>query len=315
MTDTRILFMGTPEFASTCLEYLIKNGYNIVGVVCQPDSPRDRGHKIAPPPVKQCLKDLSVPVCQPETLKNCALLPFLEQTKPDLIAVVAYGRILPMYVLEYPKYGCINLHGSVLPKYRGAAPIARAIMNGEEKTGLSTMYLAQGMDEGDIIFTLETQIGGRETAGDLTARLAALGAPLLAKTIDAVAAGTAPRTPQDHERATYAPPIQKHETRLDFSMSAKRVYNTFRALTPNPGTTTLCRGRILKITDMDYYDESIPGGAAGEVVYASKKALAVRCGDGNAVCILRLAPEGKREMGYADFINGRGVSEGEILGF
>ncbi len=313
MNDMRILFMGTPDFASASLQYLLERGYNIVGVVCKPDSPQERGHKIAPPPVKQCVKNLGIRICQPETLKDNAFQPLLKELKPDVIVVVAYGKILPPYILSYPKYGCINLHGSVLPAYRGAAPIQRAIMNGDKKTGLSTMYLAEGMDDGDVIYTLETEIGEQETAGELTERLAKIGAPLLAKTLDAVAAGTAPRKPQDSGAATYAPMIDKSESRLDFSMPAQKVYNAFRGLTPNPGVTAVCRGKILKITDMELSGEDEGGSVPGEVAVASKKTLSVRCGDGLAVRLLRMAPEGKREMNCADFINGRGIAKGDVL--
>ncbi len=311
--EIRILFMGTPEIASASLTYLIEQGYNIVGVVCRPDRRRDRGQKICAPPVKDCGEFHCVPVIQPETLKDEAFAPYLEEYLPELIVVVAYGKILPKYVLDYPKYGCLNLHASILPLYRGAAPIQRSIMNGELETGLSTMYMSEGMDEGDVIHTVKTPIAQDETAGELSARLADLGGPLLAKTIDEVVAGTNPRIPQEHLEATYAPMISKTESRLDFSKSAKEVYNTFRGLTPNPGTNICNRGRLLRITRMSLSEGKTPKGKPGEVVCASKQGLFICCGDGRSISIDRLAPQGRREMSFLDYVNGRCIKKGDVL--
>lgn len=310
MKKLKILYMGTPEFARANLEYLIAGGYDIAAVVCRADAASGRGRKLTPPPVKLCAEKYGIPVFQPQTLKDGAFAGEMAAIAPELSVVVAYGRLLPGYMLDAPKYGTINLHGSLLPEYRGAAPIQRAIMDGKSATGLTTMYLSPGMDEGDMILRAETGIGCDETAGELTARLAEIGAPLLARTIDLIAEGTAPRTPQDHSAATFAPMITKDEARLDFTMEAGRVYNIFRGCTPNPGVTAQLRGRVIRITAMERCEGL--SGRPGEVVEAGRQGAAIACGSG-AVRILRLAPEGKKEMSAGDFVNGRGIEKGEFL--
>ncbi|MBQ1955543.1 MAG: methionyl-tRNA formyltransferase [Clostridia bacterium] len=317
MDSPRILFMGTPEFASAQLEYLAKNNYNVVGVVCRPDSAKNRGMKLVYPAVKTCALEFlpeNTPIYQPETYKEGAAQYILDETKPDIIVVVAYGRILPKYVLDYPKFGCINLHGSILPRYRGAAPIQRAIMNGDKVTGLSLMYLSEGMDEGDVIDTVETEILPDETYGELSERLAHLGAEFLARGIDRIVSGEAVAVPQNNELATHAAMIEKSEAKLDFSLSAEKVYNTFRAVTPNPGATTLRNGKLLRVNAMKLYGGEIPEGIApGTVFCPTKKTAAVACTLG-AVELLRLSPEGKKETAIADLINGRQIAAGDILG-
>ena len=203
--------MGTPDFAACSLQKLIDEGYPIAGVFCQPDRPKNRGHKLMPCPVKETALAAGLPVYQPEKLRDGTALEILQQLAPELIVVVAYGRILPDDILALPKYGCVNVHGSLLPKYRGSAPIQRAVLAGETVTGVSTMYLASEMDAGDVIYTAETAIGPRETSGEIFDRLAPMGAELLIKTFRAIEDGTAPRTPQDHAAATYAPPLSKEE--------------------------------------------------------------------------------------------------------
>ncbi len=316
MTSPRILFMGTPDFAAVQLEHLARNGYDVAGVVCRPDSARDRGMKLAPPPVKETALRLlpGVPVYQPVTLRDGAADAMLRETRPDLIVVVAYGRILPADVLNAPPLGCINLHGSVLPAYRGAAPIQRAVIHGDRETGLSLMYLSEGMDEGDVVDVLRTEIGPDETYGELSARLAGLGAPFLAAGIDRIAAGTVVRTPQDGAAATYAPMIEKAEARLDFSRPARQVYDLFRGVTPNPGATAVKGDKPLRVAAMRLFAGSVPALAAGSVFFPTKKTVAVVCGDGGAVELLRVAPAGKKELAAADWINGRGVSAGDVLG-
>lgn len=308
----RILYMGTPEFAAVSLKYLIDNGYCVTGAVCRADKPRGRGMQVLPPPVKVIAEAAGIPVFQPETLRGGALLPVLQETAPELIVVVAYGKILPLDMLAYPRLGCINLHGSLLPKYRGAAPIQRAVMNGEKKTGLTTMFLSQGMDEGDMLLTAETEIGADETAGELTARLAQLGAPLLAETIEQIAGGRIVRIPQRHEDATYAPMLDKAEGRLDFSRPAAELYCVYRGLTPALSVSARFRGKAVKLTAMRPEPAGeVCSGADGEIVRCGKEGIAVRCGDGRALIVTELAPEGKRAMGAADFINGRAVQTGE----
>lgn len=309
-----LLYMGTPAFAAVSLQYLIDQGYHITGVVCRADKPKGRGMQVLPPPVKVTAEAAGLPVYQPETLKDGALQPVLEATKPDLIVVVAYGKILPPDVLNAPRLGCINLHGSLLPKYRGAAPIQRAVMDGEKTTGLTTMYLSQGMDEGDMLLKTETEIGADETSGELTERLARLGAPLLAETIERLADGTAVRTPQNHAEATYAKMLEKAEGRLDFSQSADSLYRIYRALTPALSVTTAFRGKLVKVTEMCLSPVKACNGQNGEVIACSKQGIDVRCGDGSVLTLKALAPEGKRAMSAADFINGRAVQPGDCFG-
>lgn len=316
MDSPRILFMGTPDFASVQLAHLIDNGYNIVGIVCRPDSAKNRGMKLTCPAVKSCALEHSlagIPIYQPDTFRDGAGQYILDETRPELIVVVAYGRILPQYVLDYPKLGCINLHGSLLPTYRGAAPIQRAIMNGDKTTGLSLQYLSLGVDEGDVIDSLETEILPDETYGELACRLSHLGKEFLARGIDSIARGTAVAVPQDHSKATHAAMIEKSEARLDFSADAQSVYNTFRAVTPNPGATTLRNGKQLRINSMRLYSGELPSAPAGTVFFPTKKTAAVLCGSG-AVELLRLSPEGKKETAVADLINGRQLVAGDVLG-
>lgn len=310
--ELRILFMGTPDFAAASLEYLIQNGYTIVGLVCRADKPKNRGMQIMPPPCKLVAGAAGLPIYQPETLKDGSFQSVLDETQPDLIVTVAYGRLLPQYVLDYPKYGCINLHGSLLPKYRGAAPIQRAVMNGDAVTGVTTMFLSLAMDEGDMLLKKETPIGPDETAGELMDRLAVLGAPVLAETIDKIADGTVVRTPQNHAEATYAAMLDKAEGRMDFSKSAQSLYCIYRGLTPALSVSSTFRGKSVKITAMHPADEAFAG-AAGEIVRADKNGIVVSCGEG-ALVVTELAPEGKRAMAAADFINGRQVKTGEFFG-
>ncbi len=316
MDSPRILFMGTPDFAATQLEYLAKNGYNITGVVCRPDSAKNRGMKLSFPPVKTVATELlpNVPVYQPTTFKDGAGQYILDETAPDIILVVAYGRILPKYVLDYPKYGCVNLHGSILPRYRGAAPIQRAIMNGDRTTGLSLMFLADGeVDSGDVVDIVETEILPDETYGQLSQRLADLGAEFFARGVDRIISGDFTRTPQDAGLVTHAAMIEKTEARLDFSAPAEAVYNTFRAVSPNPGATTLRNGKQLKINAMKLFSGEVPDLAPGTVFFPTKKTAAIACGRG-AVELLRAAPEGKKDTAVTDLINGRGIAPGDILG-
>lgn len=308
----KILYMGTPEFAAVQLRALIDAKADVAAVVCQPDSRGSRGMKLTAPPVAEAAKAAGIRLEQPETLKAGALLPLLNEIQPELIVVVAYGRLLPEYVLSCPRLGCINLHGSLLPRYRGAAPIQRAVMAGETTTGLSTMYLSKGMDEGDVIYEQTAEIGPDETAGELTERLARLGAPLLIKTIDDIAAGIAPRTAQNAAEATFAPMITKEEANLNFTMPAHELYNMFRGLTPNPGARCAHRGKTMKIIEMRMAEGSFTE-QPGYIASADKMGAVVVCGDGKAVRLLKVAPEGKSVMPVAALVNGRGIAAGESL--
>lgn len=314
----RVLFMGTPEFAAVQLRALWEQkealDLSVVGAVCQPDKPRGRGKQLLPCAVKAYAQSVGIPVFQPQTLRDEAFAALLRECDPELIVVAAYGKLLPESVLQYPRLGCINVHGSLLPHYRGAAPIQRAVMNGDTVTGLTTMYLSQGMDEGDMILKTETDIGATETTGELTERLAHLGAPLLAETIDRIAEGTAVRIPQDPAAATYATMLDKSEGHLDFTRPANALYCVYRALTPALSVSTTFRGKSVKITEMRLNGEETCGGTPGEVVRCTKDGISVCCGDGRLLTFEGLAPEGKRAMTAADFINGRAVKPGDRFG-
>ncbi|HHX72342.1 MAG TPA: methionyl-tRNA formyltransferase [Clostridiales bacterium] len=308
----RILYMGTPELAATVLSYLLTGPYPIVGVVCQPDKKQGRGMRTSMPPVKETALGAGIPVYQPESLKDLALLPVLEELKPDIIVVVAYGKILPSYILDFPPKGCVNLHASLLPFYRGAAPIQRAIMAGETVTGLSTMFLSEGMDEGDVIDKVEMPIGEDETAGELFDCMAKSGGPFLLETLHAIANGTAKATPQDHAKATYAPMLRSEDGHLPLARSAKEIYNHFRGVTPKPGAFSILNGKKVKIMEMKPLAEGIPENAKiGEVFLPGKGRLAVATGEGTAIEILILAPEGKKYMNATAFLNGRGAKPGD----
>ena len=229
--------MGTPEFASVSLSELISRGYEIAGVFTQPDKAKGRGMELSFSPVKELALTHGIPVFQPEKMRDGTALQILKNLKPDLVVVVAYGRILPDDILAVPPLGTINVHGSLLPKYRGAAPIQWAVLNGEEKTGVSTMYLASEMDAGDVILTDETEVGLYETSGELYERLSGMGAKLLVHTLELIESGTAPRIPQDHTQATYAPMLDKSLSPVDFSKSARAVIKWIYGLQPWPVAT------------------------------------------------------------------------------
>ena len=243
----KILFMGTPDFAVPCLDILVSNGFDVCGAVTQPDKPKGRGHKLTPPPVKEYAISKNIPVYQPQTLKDGEFEKVLDELKPQLIAVVAYGKILPEYILDFPEYGCVNVHGSVLPKYRGAAPIQWAIINGDKTTGVTTQYMKMGVDTGDIIFTDETEILPDETYGELYTRLSQSGAELLLKTVNAIKDGTAPRTEQDESEATHAPMLTKETGHIDWTKSADEVLSLIRGTNPWPMSYAMYGDEMMKV--------------------------------------------------------------------
>ena len=228
----RIVFMGTPDFAVPCLARLIADGHEIAGVFTQPDKPKGRGYKLAPPPVKELALANGLPVWQPEKLRDGTALAVLRELAPQLIAVVAYGRMLPKEILDLPEYGCINVHGSLLPKYRGAAPIQWSVLNGDLTAGVTTMYMAEGMDTGDMILSRSVPVGEDETSGELFDRLAVLGAEALSETVRLIAGGNAPRTPQDDAQASRASMLTKEMAVIDWSKSAREVHNLIRGMNP-----------------------------------------------------------------------------------
>ena len=308
----KILFMGTPDFAVFSLKALIEADHEIVGVVTQPDKPRGRGYTLTPPPVKVTALENGFPVYQPATLRDEAFASLLEQLSPDLCVVVAFGKILPENVLKFPKYGCINVHGSLLPEYRGAAPMQRAIIDGKALTGITTMYMDVGLDTGDMILKSEVEILENDNFEDIHDKLGAEGAELLVRTIKAIEDGSAIRIPQDSEKATYAEKITKSDCLIDFSKSAKEVHDRIRGLSPIPlSFTHTPDGRLLKITASQIADKSGSHGQAGEVI-SLDGGITVACGTG-AVTLLGVVPEGKGRMSAMDFIRGRKVNVGDIL--
>lgn len=308
----RILFMGTPDFASCCLEKLICDGREIVGVVTQPDKQNGRGMKVRYCDVKKCAIENGICVYQPETLKDGAIEPLLKELSPDIIVVVAYGKILPEYILKFPKYGCINVHGSLLPEYRGASPIQRAVMDGKKITGVTTMYMDKGLDTGDILLKREYEIGENTTCGEAFDDLAKMGAELLLETLDAIENGTVIPEKQNDEYANYAEKITKEECKISFDDTAENIHNKIRGLYPFPGAFCTKDGKVLKISESRLCKEQKNDAGIGEVISLSKDGICVKTKDG-AIMLTKLKPEGKGEMSASDLINGRKIALGDIL--
>lgn len=306
----RILYMGTPDFAVKPLQALIDNGYEVVGAVTQPDKPVGRKAVLTPPPVKVLALENNIPVFQPQTLKNGAGVQILEETKPDLAVVVAYGKILPKDFLDFTKYGCINVHGSLLPKYRGAAPIQRCVLDGEEYSGVTTMQLDEGVDTGDILLTEKTKVGDNETSGELFDRLAVLGAELLIKTLKALENGELRPVKQNDAESSYAAMLDKSMSLVDFKKSAAEVHNLIRGLDPWPVANTLLDGKTLKLFSSSVVEKckGAPGAAS-----VCKDGFLVACGDGNGVLIKEVQFEGKKRMSAADFFRGHPLAEGTVF--
>ena len=305
----RIVFMGTPEFAVPCLARLLADGHEVAGVFTQPDKPKGRGHRLLPPPVKELAVSHGLPVYQPATLKDGQALETLKALAPQLVVVVAYGKILPPALLEVPPLGCINVHGSLLPRWRGAAPIQWSVLSGDRQAGVTTMYLAEGMDTGDMILRRATPLGPQETSGQLYERLAALGAQLLGETVELIAQGKAPRTPQPEGEATYAPMLTKEQAAIDFTKPAAQVKNLVLGMDPWPVAHTLLAGQPVKV----YGARLAEGEGAPGQVLEGRGRLVVACGQG-AVELLELQAQGKKRMPAADYLRGHPVAPGTVLG-
>lgn len=299
----RIVFMGTPDFAVPSLKQLIGDGHEIVGVFTQPDKPKNRGMKLTPSPVKVVALEHEIPVYQPTTLKAEEPFEDLAALAPELIVVAAYGKILPKRFLDLPPKGCINVHSSLLPRYRGAAPINWAILNGESETGVTIMYMAEGLDTGDIISQRSTPIDPDETVESLHDRLADIGAQLLGETVTAIDAGTASRIPQDDAQSCYAPMLSRELSPIDFSRSAKEIHNQVRGLIPWPATTVEIKGEAFKIFAVEETDQ-ISDKEPGTWLGADKKGINVVCGDGRVLRILELQAPGKKRMRAVDYLRG-----------
>lgn len=299
----RIVFMGTPEFAVPSLRQLIADGHEIVCVLTQPDKPKNRGMKLMPSPLKVVAMEHQIEVYQPATLKSGEALERLSALKPELIVVAAYGKILPKEILDLPRLGCINVHSSLLPRYRGAAPINWAILNGETETGVTIMYMAEGLDTGDIISQRATAIDPDETVESLHDRLALLGAELLGETVAAIGAGTAQRVPQNDAESCYAPMLSRQLSPIDFSRSAHEIHNQVRGLIPWPATTMEIKGQTFKIFAVEETGMDSTQGA-GTLLGADKQGINVVCGDGKVLRILELQAPGKKRMRAVDYLRG-----------
>ncbi|MEE0970215.1 MAG: methionyl-tRNA formyltransferase [Clostridia bacterium] len=309
----KILFMGTPDFALSSLKALCEAGENVVGVVTQTDKPKGRGYEMMPPPVKVYAVEKGLPVYQPKTLRGEEFDTLLHEIDPDMIVVVAFGKILPENVINYPRLGCINVHGSLLPRYRGAAPMQRAIINGEKITGITTMYMDAGLDTGDMILRSEVAIGENDNFEDIHDALAECGAKLLLETVSAVREGIAPREKQNESEMTYAAKIEKTDCLIDFGKTASKVHDLIRGLSPIPlAFTHTPDGKLLKVISSRISDsESECEGEAGKVT-ALDGSIKVKCGKGE-IELLRVLPEGKGRMDASDYIRGRKIAVGDIL--
>ena len=309
----KILFMGTPDFALFSLRALVDAGENVAAVVTQTDKPKGRGMTLTPPPVKVYATGHGIPVFQPKTLKDGAFEAELREIDPDIIIVVAYGKILPKYILDYPKFGCINIHGSLLPKYRGAAPMQRAVMEGETVTGVTSMYMAEGLDTGDMLLTEKVAIAPDDNFEAVHDKLGEAGARVLLRTVDAAKRGELHPIPQNDADATYAAKIEKAECLVDWTWDAARLHDKIRGLSPFPlAYTTLPGGKLLKIVRA-HPEEADASAPAGTVIAADKSGLRVACGRGVLV-IETATPEGKKAQSAADLVNGRQIAAGDKLG-
>ena len=296
----RVVFMGTPDIASVCLKKVLADGFEVVGVYTQPDRPKGRGMKMVCSPVKEVAMAAGIPVFQPENFREEESVQQLRDLQPDICAVVAYGRILPQKVLDVPKRGCINIHASILPKYRGSAPYQWAVLDGKVETGVTAMYLVREMDAGDMIDAVKTPIDPNETAGELLSRLAELGAGLLSKTLGALERDAVTATPQDGSKATFAPMLDKSMSPIDWRKTAWQVHNHVRGLHPWPVATAEINGTRFKIHKTVVAEGS---GAPGEILGLTKTGLRVACGQG-AVEIQRLQADGGKPMAAADYFRG-----------
>ena len=308
----RILFMGTPDFALFSLRALVESGENVIGVITQPDKPKGRGYALTPPPVKVYATEQGLPVWQPTTLRSEEFAALLHELDPELIVVVAYGKILPVNVLEYPKHGCINVHGSLLPEYRGAAPMQRAIIDGKKQTGITTMLMADGIDTGDMLLKTTVEIEENDNFEAIHDKLGAAGALLLLDTVHTLRTEGLKPIPQDHALATYAAKIEKEDCRIDFSRSAADVHNQIRGLSPIPlAFTHTPDGKMLKVIASERCEKTADA-TPGTVVSLADGRITVACSTGT-VALLTVLPEGKKRMSAADFINGRKINLGDVL--
>ncbi len=306
----RVVFMGTPEFSVPCLERLVGDGHEVVGVFTQPDKPKGRGKQMSMPPVKEKALEYGINVYQPRSMRDGEALSILKELQPELIVVTAFGKILPGEILDFPKYGCINIHASLLPKYRGAAPIQWSVINGEAETGVTSMQMDVGLDTGDMLLKEKIEIGENDTAETVHDKLSELGAKVLSKTVEALVKGGLIREKQDDSLSNYAPMLTKELSPIDFAQSAQSIHNKIRGLYPWPSATAVIGGKKLKI-----HSSKIGGNTSEEpgVVTAVGDRLEISCGDGKCIEILTLQAEGKKAMSAADYMRGNKIEKGEKL--
>ena len=302
----RIVFMGTPDFAAASLQKLLDEKFNVVGVFTQPDKPKGRGMEMCFSPGKELALAHDLPVYQPEKMRDGTAYEQIKALAPDILVVVAYGRILPDNILALPKYGAVNVHGSLLPRYRGAAPIQWAVLNGDKSTGVSTMYLASEMDTGDVIYTAETEIGEFETSGELFDRLMLMGADLLAKTLRDIESGIAPRTPQDHSKASYVSQLDKSICPIDWNKSPRAVVKWIYGLQPWPVATMELEGAVYRVFAAEY-TQNRTDKQPGQVVSTGKQGIEIACAEGQTLMITELQAPGKKRMKAADFLRGHPI--------
>jgi methionyl-tRNA formyltransferase len=309
----RIVFCGTPRFAVPSLKHLLAQpDFELIGVITQPDRPRDRGQEVSFSPVKQAALFAEISVHQPDKIRAPEVQELLQKLAPDVIVIIAYGQIIPARLLPIPRLGWINLHASLLPKYRGAAPINWAIVNGETRTGVTTMRIEAGMDTGDMLLQREITIGPRETAPELAERLSELGAPLMSETLRALGAGTVVPHPQDHGAATLAPMLKKEDGRINWNLKAEEIFDRMRGFLPWPGTYTLFRGKACHPWGEAVSKEA--SDAAPGTILLKKNELQVVCGNATVLRLLRVKLEGRKEIGASEFANGAHLKPGERFG-
>ena len=301
----RVFFMGTPDFAAESLSAIHNAGFQIVGVFTQPDKPVGRKMRLESPPVKQLAEKLGIPVFQPLKLRDGTALEIIRSLEPEIITVVAYGRILPKEILDFPKYGCINIHGSLLPKYRGAAPIQWAIINGEHETGVTSMYMSEELDAGDIIDMRKVQILPGETSGSLFKRMAPVGGELLRSTLNSIVSGTAVRRPQDPELATFAPQLTKKDSPINWDEPSEKIISKIHGLDPWPSATAEINGTIFKLFDGISNDKNTSS-KPGTIISAGSQGIEIACGKGSVTLTEIQAPGGKR-MRASDYLRGHPI--------
>ncbi|OGW49298.1 MAG: methionyl-tRNA formyltransferase [Nitrospirae bacterium RBG_19FT_COMBO_42_15] len=307
----KIVFMGTPEFAVPSLNALLSSKKEITAVVTQPDKPSGRGKKLTPPPVKAAALNSGVAVLQPERIKDEEFVNTLREINPDVIVVAAYGKILPKDIIRLPRYGCINVHASFLPRYRGAAPINWAIINGEKETGITIMQMDEGLDTGSILLQKGIEITKEDTAGTLSNKLSKIGAELLIEGLNAIEKGEIKLIPQDNSKASYAPMLKKEDGQIDWTKGAEDIYNMVRGMDPWPGAFTYYKGELWKVWKVRHGDTG--KGLAGEILAADKDRIDVASKD-NVISIIEIQPANKKRMTVSVFLRGHKVEAGVILG-